>query len=527
MARRTAARRPLPALPPASAAARAIAPDADAFRYRDERLTYADWDALADRLAAALAARGVGAATSSRSSCPSTPLYPVAYLAAARLGAVTTGINVRYRRTEIGHMLRRSGAASSSRSTRWHDADFRAMVEALRPELPELRDVVWLEPERSARARAPSSTSSPGLPRARRRRQPDDPVAIVFTSGTTGAPKAPGTRTANLLALAEIEARRHRRWRAALPAKHLAAGLSFAHVGFMARIAHPDRHRGCVDHPRHVRSGRRARDDRARAPRAPRRLSDAGDHAARPSRPRHAAISRRSNRAARRRALVAGADPPRAGHARRHRQRALLVDRGRHRHRLAPRRSARDPLDDGRQADARRRAAHRRRREPPGSDRRSRQGRSCARPRPCAATGATPRRRRPTIDAEGWIHTGDLGWLDDAGYLHLRGRESEMFIRGGFNVYPGRGRGRARAPPEGRARRRDRRAATTSRRDGLGVRRAARRRRDPPTLAELRAFVGDELASFKRPDGLTLLPELPVDADVQGRQAGAARSSPR
>ncbi len=32
----------------------------------------------------------------------------------------------------------------------------------------------------------------------------------------------------------------------------------------------------------------------------------------------------------------------------------------------------------------------------------------------------------------------------------------------------------------------------------------------PPTLAELRAFVGAELASFKRPDGLTVLAELPV-----------------
>ena len=36
--------------------------------------------------------------------------------------------------------------------------------------------------------------------------------------------------------------------------------------------------------------------------------------------------------------------------------------------------------------------------------------------------------------------------------------------------------------------------------------------RDPPTLAELRAFVCAELASFKRPDGLTLLPEMPVTA---------------
>ena len=34
------------------------------------------------------------------------------------------------------------------------------------------------------------------------------------------------------------------------------------------------------------------------------------------------------------------------------------------------------------------------------------------------------------------MHTGDLGVLDAAGYLHLRGRQSEMFIRGGYNVYP-------------------------------------------------------------------------------------------
>jgi non-ribosomal peptide synthetase component E (peptide arylation enzyme) len=33
---------------------------------------------------------------------------------------------------------------------------------------------------------------------------------------------------------------------------------------------------------------------------------------------------------------------------------------------------------------------------------------------------------------------------------------------------------------------------------------------DSPSLGELRAFVGAELASFKRPDGLTLLPEMPV-----------------
>ena len=40
------------------------------------------------------------------------------------------------------------------------------------------------------------------------------------------------------------------------------------------------------------------------------------------------------------------------------------------------------------------------------------------------------------IDADGWLHTGDLGILDDRGYLKIAGRIKDMFIVGGFNAYP-------------------------------------------------------------------------------------------
>jgi fatty-acyl-CoA synthase len=45
------------------------------------------------------------------------------------------------------------------------------------------------------------------------------------------------------------------------------------------------------------------------------------------------------------------------------------------------------------------------------------------------ATGAA-------IDSDGWLHTGDLGSMDERGYCRIAGRIKEMIIRGGENIYP-------------------------------------------------------------------------------------------
>ena len=54
----------------------------------------------------------------------------------------------------------------------------------------------------------------------------------------------------------------------------------------------------------------------------------------------------------------------------------------------------------------------------------------------CSATGTTRRRRQPSIDAAGWMHSGDLATMDDEGYVNIVGRIKDMIIRGGENIYP-------------------------------------------------------------------------------------------
>jgi fatty-acyl-CoA synthase len=46
------------------------------------------------------------------------------------------------------------------------------------------------------------------------------------------------------------------------------------------------------------------------------------------------------------------------------------------------------------------------------------------------------RATRNSIDAGGWMHSGDLAVMDEDGYLHIVGRLKDMIIRGGENIYP-------------------------------------------------------------------------------------------
>ena len=47
-----------------------------------------------------------------------------------------------------------------------------------------------------------------------------------------------------------------------------------------------------------------------------------------------------------------------------------------------------------------------------------------------------PEQTAEAIDGDGWLHTGDIAVMDDAGYIDITDRKKDMFIMGGFNAYP-------------------------------------------------------------------------------------------
>jgi acyl-CoA synthetase (AMP-forming)/AMP-acid ligase II len=110
---------------------------------------------------------------------------------------------------------------------------------------------------------------------------------------------------------------------------------------------------------------------------------------------------------------------------------------------------------------------------------------------------------------DGWLYTQDLGFIDDVGCLRLAGRSKEMFIRGGYNVYPLEVEAVLAAHP-GVAD-----VAVVPREDDvmgeIGVAVIVPRRTDrPPTLEDLRAFAAERLAPYKLPEAIKIVDELPL-----------------
>jgi len=112
------------------------------------------------------------------------------------------------------------------------------------------------------------------------------------------------------------------------------------------------------------------------------------------------------------------------------------------------------------------------------------------------------------IDSQGWLHTGDLGALDEAGRLKIIGRKKDMFIVGGFNAYPAEIEGfLLEHPAVAQA------AVIGVPDERLGqVGKAFVVAKSPVTADELIAWSRERMAGFKVPRSVDFLDALPLNA---------------
>ncbi len=453
-------------------------------------LSYRDLDRLSDELGGGLLARGVAVGDVVALVLPPGPEYLVAYLAAAKVGAIAAGVNDRLTAAERATVLERAAPRLVLAAPGFEPRGVDAVEVAPAADAAELH----------AELRRPGE-APPVLPE-----DPDRPVAIVFTSGTTGVPKGAlyGNRQLACITATDVGDA----WGGG---GRSFTGTSFAHLGFMTKLAGNLRRGGTS----FILGRWTAR--RALALLQEQRMVSVGGV------PAQLALMLRDPDfddydLDSVRFIVAGGGPITPGLAEEARARFGAA--------LATRYSCTEAgiglgtaFDDPEEDAVVERGAARTRRS------------SCAcstttdRVVPDGEVGAVclrsaavmsgywhdPDATKAAFTADGFVRTGDLGWLDDRGRLRLVGRTKEMYVRGGYNVYPVEVEACLSTHPAVAA------VAVVPRDDhvmgevGVAVVVPEDPRR-PPTLEALRDYGADQLARYKLPEDLRIVAALPLTA---------------
>ncbi len=458
-----------------------------------QSLSFGQLERAAQEVAAGLLERGLGEGSVLALVLPSDVDYVAIYLGAARIGAVTAGVNPLLTPAEVTGCLEA----------------LHADLVVVDPRLAHLveRDIArWVEvlASRAGGDAAGGSIRSPsqGLQPAVADADDDErPVCICFTSGTTGEPKAAWFANRQLRAVAELDAGGD--WGGG----HGISSTHFAHVAFMTKLPWMLAC-GQTTHLLERWSAGEALELIARH----RMTAVAGVAPQIALMVRHPSAARLDFSAVR--AVVAGGGPssPELVRAARETFDAPYSIR------YSSTESGGVGLATALDADDE---------EACGSVGRPRPGVE-AEVRDAGGTRLGPGRtgelwlRSPAVMSgywrdstasaaalvDGWLRTGDLAAVDERGLFRLAGRTTEMYIRGGYNVYPMEVEAVLESHPKVTE------AVVLGRPDpvmgeiGLAVV-VPRDRADPPTLEELRDFGAATLARHKLPEALDLVDALP------------------
>ena len=460
-------------------------------------LSYAELDRLSSEVAAGLRARGIGAGDVVALLLPPVPEYPVVYLAAAKVGAITAGVNARLTVPEREAVLRLAAPA---------------MVVATQELAPatDLGGALALIEEITPAAAAADVLS--GLRAAGRPGEqdvvdddPERPVTVIFTSGTTGTPKGALFCNRQLSAISAIDV--GDRWGGG---GRSLIGTATAHLGFMTKL------------PGNLRLGGTAyftarwRAEEALRFTAEQRLTTVAGI------PTQVALMLQvpdfdSYDLSCVQAIMIGggpATPALVEEARRRFSARLMVRYSCTEAAIGVGTAPDDPEEDAIVSVGRplRGVTLSLRDDEDRPVATGEVGAVCLRSEAVMSgywndEAAT----RAAFTDDGFVRTGDLGWLDDHGRLHLAGRSKEMYVRGGYNVYPMEVEGVLADHPDLAAVAVAPRADNVMGEVGVAVI-VPRRGGSTPSLAELRTFAAGRLAAYKLPEDLVVVEDLPLTA---------------
>ena len=121
-----------------------------------------------------------------------------------------------------------------------------------------------------------------------------------------------------------------------------------------------------------------------------------------------------------------------------------------------------------------------------------------------------PEATAAALSADGWLRTGDLGVVDDAGCLRIVGRSKDMFIVGGFNAYPAEIENALLRHPD------IQQVAVIGvpdeRLGEVGMAFVVARPGSSPSADEIIGWAREQMANYKVPRRVELIDELPVNA---------------
>ena len=164
------------------------------------RWTYRELATAVDDLARGLLGRGIGKGDRVGIWAPNCAEWTLTQYATAKIGAILVNVNPAYGSRELEYVLRQSGVRMLVAARAHRSSDYAAMIDEVRPACPDLEQVIllggaeWDELASAERGADPAALAEAGAGLST-----DDAINIQYTSGTTGFPKGATLSHHNIL----------------------------------------------------------------------------------------------------------------------------------------------------------------------------------------------------------------------------------------------------------------------------------------------------------------------------------------